>query len=110
MVRFGRKSTVSSVEMNIAAAPEKLEALAQRMIWWKEPEEALRYPDRLLAQVMALGTWEDVQLAKGLWTTEEFAAVLRQAPAGVFDRRSWVYWHRILKKEPVPPLPQRRLP
>lgn len=96
--------------MNKAAAPEEMEALAQRMIWWKRPEEALRYPDRLLAQVMALGTWDDVQLAKRFWTKAEFVAVLKQPPPGVFDRRSWVYWHCVLNIEPVPPLPQRTIP
>jgi hypothetical protein len=94
--------------MNRAA--EEIESLARRMIWWKRPEETVRYPQRLLAQVMALGTWEDVQLAKRLWTRDEFAAALQHAPPGVFDRRSWVYWHRVLKIEPVPPLPQRQIP
>ena len=97
-------------DMNTTAAPETIRELAGRMIWWKEPEETLRYPARLLAQVMALGTWDDVQLARRLWTREEFVAVLREAPPGVFDPRSWVYWHRVLKVEPVPPLPQRQLP
>jgi len=35
-------------------------ALARRLIWWKPPAEALRQPERLLAQVMKLGTWEDI--------------------------------------------------
>jgi hypothetical protein len=96
--------------MNSAAVPQEIEALARRMIWWKTPEEALRYPDRLLAQVMSLGTWEDVQLAKRLWSQDEFVAVLKHPPPGVFDRRSWVYWHCVLKVEPVPPLPQRQFP
>lgn len=96
--------------MTTTAAPEEIRELARRMIWWKEPEEALRYPARLLAQVMSLGTWDDVQLARRLWTREEFVAVLKAAPPGVFDHRSWAYWHRVLKVEPLPPLPQRQLP
>ena len=98
------------MKMNKTAAPQELEALAQRMIWWKPPAEALCYPARLLAQVMALGTWEDVQLAKRLWTRDEFVAVLKQAPPGVFDRRSWAYWHRVLKFDLVPLLPERQIP
>ena len=96
--------------MNTAAAPQELEKLAERMIWWKRPEEALRYPDRLLAQVMALGTWEDVQTAKRVWTREQFVAVLKNAPTGVFDRRSWAYWHCILKVALVSAPPQRKIP
>ena len=93
-----------------SAAAKELEALARRMIWWKAPDEALQHPGRLLAQVMALGTWEDVQLAKRLWPKEKFLAILANAPAGVFDRRSWVYWHTILGLPSVPPLPKRQLP
>ncbi len=96
--------------MNKAGAPQEIEALARRTIWWKPPEETLRNPLRLLAQVMALGTWDDVQLAKRWWSRDEFVAVLKEAPPGVFDRRSWVYWHRILHIGARPPLPQRRLP
>jgi hypothetical protein len=45
--------------MNTEPAPREMQELARRMIWWKQPEEALRYPDRLLAQVMAIATWDD---------------------------------------------------
>ena len=96
--------------MNGVAAPGEIDALAERMIWWKTPDEALRFPERLLAQVMALGTWEDGQLAKRLWTREEFVAVLKHPPPGVFDGRSWVYWHTVLHVNPVPPLPKRHFP
>jgi hypothetical protein len=96
--------------MNTTVPRPEMEELARRLIWWKTPHEALRYPERLLAQVMALGTWEDVQMAKQLWTRGQFVAVLENAPPGVFDRRSWVYWHRAFQIVPVPPLPQRRLP
>jgi hypothetical protein len=95
--------------MKSAAAARDIDALARRMIWWKPPEETLRYPRRLLAQVMALGTWDDVELAKRIWDRAEFVAVLKEAPPGVFDRRSWVYWHVILHLDPVPSLPQRHL-
>ena len=94
----------------MADMTDEIEGLARRSIWWKTPEQALRYPDRLLAQVMALGTWDDVLLAKRYWSRAEFVAVLKNAPPGVFDRRSWVYWHSVLSVEPVPPLPLRHFP
>jgi hypothetical protein len=95
--------------MNNTAAPQELEALARRMIWWKPADESLRFPDRLLAQVMAIGTWEDVQLAKRVWSRDEFIAVLKHPPVGVFDARSWAYWHRVLGVLSVPSLPERQL-
>jgi hypothetical protein len=96
--------------MNEATAAQEIELLARRMIWWKAPEETLRQPRRLLAQVMALGTWEDVQLAKRSWRHHDFVAVLNDPPPGLFDRRSWAYWRRVLRIGPGPPLLERRLP
>lgn len=89
-------------------APD-LVRLARRLFWWKSPEEALRWPGRLLAQVMTLGSWDDIQVARRHWSEEEFREVLRRPPPGVFDRRSWTYWHLMLGLEPVPPLPRRCL-
>lgn len=90
-------------------SPE-LTLLARRLFWWKEPADALRDPCRFLAQVMALGTWEDVQTAFQHWTEQDFRLALHRSPAGVFDVRSWNYWHRRLGDQAAPPLPQRRLP
>ena len=80
------------------------------MIWWKPPEEAVRWPERLLAQVMTLGTWEDIETARAEWGDEGFRQVLAHPPPGVFDPRSWNYWHVIFNLTPVPPLPVRHLP
>ncbi len=93
-----------------ATAPPELIELARRLFWWKPPAEALRWPERFLAQVMTLGTWEDVQTARRFWSDEDFRAALPRAPAGVFDPRSWSYWRVRLGLHPVPPLPRRQLP
>lgn len=87
-----------------------LESLARRLIWWKPPSEALAAPERLLAQVMALGTWDDIQLAEQEWGREAFRRVLTAPPPGVFDHRSWNYWHVVFGIMPVPPLPVRMIP
>lgn len=87
-----------------------VERLAQRLIWWQPPDESLKDPIRLISQVMALGTWEDVVLARQCWTTEDFRQTLQNAPPGVFDKRSWSYWHRLLGFPSIPPLPKRKLP
>ncbi len=89
---------------------QALSALARRLIWWKTPAEALASRNRFLAQVMTLGTWNDLQEAKRFWPEADFRETLREAPAGVFDVRSWTYWHHIFDLLPVPPLPTRKLP
>jgi len=90
-------------------APDLMQ-LARRLVWWKSPEEALLAPDRLVAQVMALGTWDDIEVAKRHFGIESFRRVLAAAPPGVFDRRSWHYWHVVFGIEPTPPLPVRNIP
>lgn len=94
---------------SLSPAPELL-ALAQRLFWWKNPEEALRNPRRFLCQLMAIGTWDDVQIALRHWTKADFTDALEHASPGVFDARSWCYWHHRLLGQSAPPLPLRHLP
>lgn len=91
-------------------ASDPLRAIAGKLLWWKTEEEALADPYRLACQIMTLGTWDDVLLARAELTDELFKAALRQAPPGVMDARSWNYWHLVFEMVPVPPLPVRRLP
>ena len=65
--------------------------------------EALADPYRLACQIMTLGTWDDVLLARAELTDDLFKAALRQAPPGVMDARSWNYWHLVLESFPFRP-------
>ncbi|MHB8425918.1 MAG: hypothetical protein ACYDB9_12355 [Gammaproteobacteria bacterium] len=85
-----------------------LEHAARRMMWWKTPGEALANRRRLLAQIMAYGALADVQVMLAEYGQEAFLGTLLDAPPGVFDLRSWRYWHLYFRL-PVPPLPARRL-
>ena len=83
--------------------------VAQKLIWWQQPAETLKNPLRLVAQVMTLGTWEDVKTAQAAFGKTIFQAVLENPPAGVFDPASWVYWHNVFGIHPIPPLPMRKV-
>ncbi len=87
-----------------------LERLAARMIWWKAPAETLRDAGRLVAQVMVYGTPEDLATARRHYPESAFRAVLANPPAGLFDPRSWAYWHAALGLPPPAEPPRRRLP
>lgn len=87
-----------------------LEELAARLIWWKTPAEVLRDTGRLIAQVMVYGTLEDLATARRHFPESAFRAVLADPPAGLFDPRSWAYWHAVLGVRPPAALPRRRLP
>jgi hypothetical protein len=91
---------------------ELLQRLARRYVWWKKPEEALAQPDRIVAQVMSIGDYDDVQSLVHQAGLPYLREVLSKAEAGQFDARSWTYWHyRLDLSSPgqVPPLPERRL-
>jgi hypothetical protein len=90
--------------------PAELCAVAKRVLWFEQPEEALSYPTRFLAYLMTYGTWEEVVTAKKYFADRDFEAVLEDPPAGIFDPRSWTYWNEHYGRTTVPPLPLRRIP
>ncbi|MCB2189249.1 MAG: hypothetical protein KQJ78_22760 [Deltaproteobacteria bacterium] len=72
--------------------PEVLN-VARRVVWFKEPEEALADPVHFLAHVMTYGTVEDILALRGIVEEKDFCEVLENPPPGVFDKRSWAYWN-----------------
>jgi len=65
--------------------------MAARLIWWQPPEQALRRPERVIAQVMDIGTFEMAQLLRQNLGDRRLAQVLQQAEAGWYSPRSWTY-------------------
>jgi hypothetical protein len=86
-----------------------LKRIAKKLVWWEPPGKALADPSRLACQVMVLGTWDDALQARNALGDDLFRRALQHAPPGVFDARSWNYWHLMFGMTPVPPLPKRRL-
>lgn len=89
-----------------------LERLAEKYVWWKTPAEALAYPQRIIAQVMNIGDYGDVQALAERVGDGRLRQCVQDAEIGQFNARSWTYWHyRLGLAQPgeVPPLPTRRL-
>ena len=89
-----------------------LRRLASTYVWWKTSDEAMLFPHRVAAQVMNLGTWDDLNDLAEIAGDDYLRGVLRHAEAGQLDARSWHYWHYRLGlaeygKRPVPPMPVR---
>jgi hypothetical protein len=85
-----------------------LERVASRLVWWKQPAETLTDSHRFLAQVMTYGTVEDLAVVQRHFPERAFREVLADPPPGVFDPRSWAYWHLRFGLA-APELPKRRL-
>lgn len=92
--------------------PETLACLARKYVWWKSADEAMQRPDRIIAQVMNIGDFEDVVRLEALVGRQAMQHVLEQAEIGQFTPRSWSYWHYRLEMVAigeVPDLPSRRV-
>ena len=91
----------------LPATPELL-SVAERVVRFKAPSEALAAPVHFLAHVMTYGTVEDLCALEGVVGQREFREALENAPPGIFDARSWAYWNLKCGRVPAPPLPVRR--
>ena len=88
-----------------------LASFASKYIWWKSPTEAMKYPERIIAQVMNIGDYDDVQLMVKFFNEDSLKNVLKMAEIGQFNEKSWYYWHyrlHLAKPEHVPRMPQNR--
>ena len=106
-----RHGATPSFDRREALNQELLKSLARKYVWWKTPEEAVLMPERVIAQVMNIGDYSDVQRLASQVGDEVLRDVLTRAEAGQFNERSWAYWHyRLGLSSPghVPALPERR--
>ncbi len=95
----------------IRISAESLTPLASKYAWWKTPEDAVLMPERVIAQVMNIGDYADVQTLVSAVGDEVLREVLTHAEAGQFNERSWAYWHYRLGLASVghvPALPVQR--
>ena len=84
--------------------------MASKYVWWQAPRLTLADPRLLIAQVMTLGTLDDVRWLIGQVPADALRRVLRKPPIGIFNERSWRFWHLRLDCRPIPPLPVRQSP
>ncbi|MES1180999.1 MAG: hypothetical protein ABUL66_03960 [Verrucomicrobiota bacterium] len=83
------------------ANEEQLKSIAAKLIWWQPPEISLQDVRRLVAQVMNLGSWEDVKFAQKQFGVAAFRDALEHSQPGWFEQDSWVIWHNAFEL-PVP--------
>lgn len=90
-----------------------LERMAAKYIWWKSTADAIQLPNRVIAQVMDIGDYDDVLTLTQQLGEDALKEVLTHAEAGQFSARSWAYWHYRLgmaRIDQVPSMPVRVIP
>ena len=83
-------------------------AVARRVVWFKPPRETLQNEVFFLNHAMTYGDAQDAAAVRRRYGDEALRHALRKAHPGIFDPRSWSYWHTVLEMLPVPPMPVRR--
>ena len=110
LVLMDTKQHVKERHADRLTGDERASAMARKYVWWQPPECTLADRSLFLAQMMTLGTPDDVRWLLSRVSTSELREVLRDPPIGVFNARSWNFWHVRLDLTPPPKLPARRLP
>ena len=90
----------------IPMTPELL-AVAKRVVWFQPPRTTLRNPQHFLTYLMTYGTLDDVTTVLTSIGEQPLIHALDDPLPGIFDARSWRFWHLKLKGHEAPPLPKR---
>jgi hypothetical protein len=103
-----------SIEDLVSPAARDLLRPFSVYIWWETVDETLEHPLFLIAQVMARGTYLDFTRLEAMFSRAVFVHVLEHAQAGMFNVRTWHFWHYRLglatHELDIPALPTRNLP
>jgi hypothetical protein len=87
----------------MSSRPTLLAEFAARYVWWRE--EHAPSDDRVVAQVMNFGTYEDIRHLEAAYAPEELRAVMLRAQPGWIGERSWEFWRGRLALAGVGPIP-----
>lgn len=96
--------------MKALSLTDELAKVAQRVIWLENQEKALVDPIRFVTYARIYGTHKDMKVVRHYLSDDDLCEALAHAPPGIFDPRSWAYWHLQLEQYPPPPLPSRTFP
>jgi hypothetical protein len=88
---------------------DALRKAAERCVWFEPAETSVADPARLAAYVLTYGSPEDVKTLRAQISESELRGLIDDAPAGIYDARSWAYWNLMTGRFDTPPMPQRLL-
>ena len=77
-----------------------------RYIWWRDDEHPPS-EERIAAQVMNLGTYDDIRRLESAFDPDELRRVMLRAAAGWISDRSWDFWRGRLRHGGVGQIPER---
>jgi len=69
-----------------------IDQMAQKYLWWKAVAEEGHSTERMVAQIMRFGSYDDIRRLETLLMPSDLAAVMMGSAPGWFDDRSWDFW------------------
>jgi hypothetical protein len=88
-----------------AAEDELIAELARKYIWWAPIGDAPPTAERIVAQVMDIGGYDDIRRLETTLGFERLADVMIGAAPGWISRRSWSFWRGRLARETTRTMP-----
>jgi hypothetical protein len=77
---------------NGSISAEILEKFARKYIWWEPIGEQPFSEDRIIAQTMNLGTYDDILLLEKTAGLPRLVEIMLHAQPGWINDRSWEFW------------------
>lgn len=74
------------------ASEEIVAEFERKYLWWKPLDGRPHSPDRIIAQTMNLGTYDDILLLEHTVGKARLVEVMLRAEPGWINDRSWEFW------------------
>jgi len=74
------------------AFTDVLQKFGRKYFWWKSIDGQPFPDDRIIAQTMNLGTYDDILLLEQTVGKPRLVEIMLQAEPGWFNDRSWEFW------------------
>ncbi|GAC1341382.1 MAG: hypothetical protein NVSMB26_29560 [Beijerinckiaceae bacterium] len=89
------------------ASSELLSGFAEKYMWWQAAGPNGHGDNRIIAQVMDIGTYADIERLEAAFGPARLSKVMREAEPGWFSARSWDFWRGRLSREIAVPIAER---
>lgn len=74
------------------APGDVIASLGAKYMWWPAAKPSGHREARIIAQVMDIGTYDDILRLEAALGRERLAEVMREAQPGWISARSWDFW------------------
>jgi hypothetical protein len=102
------KGAQTMIDRIPAATLSDIAEMAQKYLWWKAIGAEGHSTGRMIAQIMRLGTYDDIRSLESMLRPELLGSVMAASAPGWFDDRSWDFWRGRLSASGVADLPEQR--